>query len=364
MKLLVDCGSLSSNRLLAESDLFLLQGIDQAVLDSPGMVCLLAGSAPLFKTPGRLIATATTTLRLLPGPLGRAFWIRRQVPALAKKFGANLLLNLGRPVPARVKIPELLWLPQNRYSASFATRMGKMAAGYRGILTDAHWLKQEMLARFPGWSADTIAVLDPYPEPVGDPPSWTEREHIKVKYAGGKDYFVITQYLDSYPLLIELLKSFSVFKKKQQSNMQLLLTGVAEKLQLPLSGKLETYKYRSDIHLYPGLDPVQKSKVIACAYGYIQPYAPFDAKGMLNAFSMQVPVMVLRSASAIELAGDAASFIEAGVEGLSACLALLYKDEGWRNACIQKGTLRAREFTRERFVQQLIHALRMAVKNS
>ena len=56
-------------------------------------------------------------------------------------------------------------------------------------------------------------------EPINE----QEKEAIKNKYSEGKEFFLFNSIFPGQEDFIDLLKSFSHFKKRQQSNFKLLL---------------------------------------------------------------------------------------------------------------------------------------------
>ena len=55
--------------------------------------------------------------------------------------------------------------------------------------------------------------------------TYEEREEIKAKYTDGNEYFIYTGEIGAHKNLLNLLKAFSAFKKRQKSNMQLVIAG-------------------------------------------------------------------------------------------------------------------------------------------
>ena len=158
-----------------------------------------------------------------------------------------------------------------------------------------------------------------------------ERERIKGAIAEGKEYFLsdITGVDD--PSLVSLLKAFSLFKKRQLSNMKLVLLG------RPHPGvieKLDSYKYRQDVCLDPGLG---RGEVTGGAYGVVH-LGGRDRLGldMLNAWKVHVPVITTGTEG-----GEAVLSVAAGdpvrlADGLKS----LYKDEGFRGELIGRAAVR------------------------
>jgi glycosyltransferase involved in cell wall biosynthesis len=134
-----------------------------------------------------------------------------------------------------------------------------------------------------------------------------------------------------------------LFKKRQLSNLQLVIAGAQTEA---LRERLETYKYRGDIHWadagVAGADPYD---VMGAAYAVLFPFEDGSlGTSLLNAWKGGVPALVARSSRLREMADDAAMI--AGVDdpaALAGYMMSVYKDETQRNALIEKGTARLAE---------------------
>ncbi|MEO7045131.1 MAG: glycosyltransferase, partial [Ferruginibacter sp.] len=120
---------------------------------------------------------------------------------------------------------------------------------------------------------------------------WTEKELVKIEFAKGMEYFVFAGDLDERFDLLTLLKAFSLFKKWQQSNMQLVIVGNKTSVTSPLSEKLASFKYRDDVHLLVNQTTAKVQRIIAGAYAFVYPvlyeYFPIT---ILQAMQAEVPV--------------------------------------------------------------------------
>ena len=67
-----------------------------------------------------------------------------------------------------------------------------------------------------------LHVINPGIDEIFKPLDWEEKEIIREKYAEGKAYFLFSGDINRRSNLINLLKAFSFFKKRQKSNMMLL----------------------------------------------------------------------------------------------------------------------------------------------
>lgn len=64
--------------------------------------------------------------------------------------------------------------------------------------------------------------------PAFQPLPWEEKIKVKEQYTAGTEYFLYAGSFRPGKNLVNLLKAFSLFKKRQQSNWKLVLAGVAE----------------------------------------------------------------------------------------------------------------------------------------
>jgi glycosyltransferase involved in cell wall biosynthesis len=187
-----------------------------------------------------------------------------------------------------------------------------------------------------------------------------EREEIKRRYVRGKEYFLADLAGAGEEDVINLLKAFSLFKKRQQSNMQLLLTGGINGSADVIRQRLETYKYREDVYWQDG--PAADGGLAADG-GWVNraAYAAlllFDGHTLgaplLNAWAAGVPVIAADGSLLQEIAGDAALPAGAGdPASLAAQLMRIYKDENGRMDLIRRGLDRRGAYSRRGSIDAL-----------
>jgi hypothetical protein len=252
----------------------------------------------------------------------KSFWL---VSRTARKYKADLIMMTdGRKV--RSSIPQCSWMP-----GGSSLRLS---------------------------SGEDVKVLPAAEERVAAL-SVEERERIKGAIADGKEYFLSDITGADIAEVVNLLKAFSLFKKRQLSNMKLVLAG---KGHSRVTGMLDSYKYRQDVSLRPGGG---MEEVIGGAYAMVH-MARQDSLGMdvLNAWKAHVPVIAERTDV---LAGLLAGDTEAGeavlqvVAGdpvpLADGLKSLYKDEAFRRELIEKAVVRSAPLTLQRSVTMIWEAI-------
>ena len=202
------------------------------------------------------------------------------------------------------------------------------------VLTFSKHDRQAIQKQVPA-SASKIRLLKPQATESTEL-KWTDKEMIKIEFAGGEEYFVFAGDIHERYDLIGLLKAFTLFKKWQQSNMKLLLVGNKSSSTAQFSKKLATYKYRNDVHLLTDQPKEEVQRIISGAYAFVYPalYDHFPVH-ILQAMQMEVPVITAAIPVCQEWGGTAVMFPETNdTAGFAKSLQLIYKDEKLRSGLI------------------------------
>jgi len=346
MLILLDCRPLQNAGFDSEKSRFVLS-IVAALSRDPDLQLLGVAdrSRPLPELPGVLFIRP----RILGGRLGWRRWYDWQLPRLAKKHRADLVMTTGG-IAARGPLPQCLWMPERAnpkegqgyvptYAGCLTESLRRATTVFCFSIRDRNWL-----AARAEQGREKPIVLHPSPEGSGPLPM-TEREKVKADVAGGREYFFADTAGKGEEAVIHLLKAFSLFKKRQLSNLPLVIKGIpAESLQK----KLETYKYREDIlWCSPSADRVSRAAAAAYAGLFL-----FDGQSLgtpvLDAWKAGVPVILTAGGPLQDLAGEAALTVDgADPASLAAQLMAVYKDEALRSRLIGLGLSRLTEFDAE-----------------
>jgi glycosyltransferase involved in cell wall biosynthesis len=182
------------------------------------------------------------------------------------------------------------------------------------------------------------------------PADWRQKEKIKDQYSTGKEYFLYSGTIDTQHNLINLLKAFSFFKKRQKSNMQLILASTAGIKDAVFTKSLASYKYRTEVQLLERCSMETLAAVTAAAYALVYPvlYEGFCTSAA-EAMQCGTPVITTNSSSLPEICGDAALYANSSdFNDIADKMMLLFKDEDKRNELIIKGLQQATQFNREK----------------
>ncbi|NCI48409.1 glycosyltransferase family 4 protein [Sediminibacterium roseum] len=230
----------------------------------------------------------------------------------------------------------------------------KFLAKAKRIVTVSEFTKNDIIQQY-HTSPGKINVVHGAARENFKPVSWFEREEMKEGFAGGTEYFLFTGGIHPRKNLMNLLKAFSLFKKWQHSNMKLLVAGrLAWDYEFFLE-KLRTYKYREDVVLL-GYQPEEElARITAGAYALVYP-SYFEGFGLpiVEAMQAEVPVITSNTSSMPEIGADAALYADPSKpDEIAKHMQHVYRDEILRTSLIEKGKIRAAEFSWDKAAEEL-----------
>jgi glycosyltransferase involved in cell wall biosynthesis len=276
-------------------------------------------------------------------------WYKYKLPALVKKYKADILVNANGICSWRTKIPQcvlvqnLSFLQHPQFTEKKQLRFYKkfIPASLnkaKTIVIVSQAAKETIIEKYK--IDDTkINVVHVGINKLFKPIDWKEKESIKEKYAEGKEFFLFAGSADAINNLITLLKAFSFFKKRQKSNMQLLIDVTPSSQLKKFRENLQTYKYRNEVKLLENLHEEELAKITAAAYSFIS--------ASLSESTIPTVLMVMKCAAPVivpdlpvfrEICADAALYANPdSFEDMADKAMLIFKDENIRDELIKKG---------------------------
>jgi glycosyltransferase involved in cell wall biosynthesis len=161
-----------------------------------------------------------------------------------------------------------------------------------------------------------------------------QQQAIKNEWTAGREYFINTNTICKQASLLTLLKAFSVLKKRQQTNMKLVLAGKPGDAFENIKRSLASYKYRDDVLLTGTIPAKKRNELIAASYVWVDTFLPEgNDAAMFTAFEAGVPVITTY------VPGDAPALLidPDNINDKADRMMLLYKDENFRNKLIIQG---------------------------
>lgn len=328
--------------------------------------------------PALVFADNVTLVYMKPeakGPLSWRWWFDIKIPAILKKYKADVFVSFDRFLSLRTKVPQCLVIQdlsffytpdlfKKSHLSFYKKNTGyylKKAASV-AVLSDS--IKKDIRDYYK-IEEDKLTVVFSGANAIFHSADEYSREQIKDSYTNGYNYFIYTGFLDRSSNLITLLKAFSIFKKRQKSSWKLVLAGkLDESYGEDFLKSLASYKYREDVIVYDNIREQERAALLSGAYAmvYTQVYEGF-AVPVLEAMQSGVPVIVSDNDSLQDVTGEAALFADVNdPSDVGDKMMQLYKDESLRSRLIAKGLDRATQYSWDKTADLLWESIRRAAK--
>ncbi len=270
------------------------------------------------------------------------YWLNYKVPAVLKKHQASVFLSPEGLCSLRTKVPQCMLISytgflQNEYTVNKTPNRlySKNTAAYlikaKTVASLSEQLKKTITNKY-NIPEKKITVVPPVIDSVFKPLDWEEQETIREKFSGGRSYFLCSANRN----LVNLLKAFTLFKKRQKSSMLLLIAGPADE---QFNSELKLYKLRNEVRLLGDLSNTELAKITASAYAVVHAALYDDiALPALEAMQCQVPVISTNTASLPIVLGGAALYFNPGdFEEIAQKMMQVFKDEDGAKAMVRAG---------------------------
>jgi glycosyltransferase involved in cell wall biosynthesis len=290
-------------------------------------------------------------------PLLWKYWYDIIIPRILKKYKADIFVSadgfcsLTTNIPQCLVVHDLAFIHYPKFiSASYRffykRYTGKFLKKAAKVITVSDFSKHDIETHFP-FVKDKISVVTNAAKKIFRPLDMDARQAVKDQYCSGSEYFITTGSIHPRKNLTNLLKAFSVFKKKQKSNTKLMIVGRPAWQYESFMKSLATYKYRDDVILMGFVSDEVLAKITAAAYAMIYPsYWEGFGVPVLEAMQSAVPVITSQDSAMQEVCGDAALYADPSVyETIAEQMMLIYKDEKMRAVLSERGLKRATQYS-------------------
>jgi glycosyltransferase involved in cell wall biosynthesis len=282
-------------------------------------------------------------------PLLWKWWYDIKIPMVLKKYKPDVFVSCDGFCSLRTKVPQCLVIHDLAF-LHYPAGIKRAHLRYYKKYTPRFLKKAERIATVSTFSRDDIIKqysvpaekIDIIPNGVNEnfrPLHEAGRRDVKNKYTEDKEYFLYAGSIHPRKNLINLLKAFSIFKKRQQSGMKLVLAGRLAWKYESFLGSLKSYKFREDVVMTGYLPLKELVRVMGAAYVLVYP-SLWEGFGMpvTEAMRCEVPVITSVGSAMSEIAGESALYADPEDPGsIAEKMMLIYKDENLRKDLIAKG---------------------------
>ena len=301
------------------------------------------------------------------------WWFDVKIPLALKKYKADVFVSpdgfcsLITKVPQVVVIHDLAFIHHpkfipiihrifyKRYTPLFLKKASVVA-------TVSEFSKNDIIDQY-HVDEQKIINVSSAAKTIFQPVEWDEKEAIKTEYADGCEYFIFVGGIHPRKNLLNLLKAFSMFKKRQRSNMKLLVAGRMAWDYDKITEKMETYKFRQDVKLLGYMGEAALAKLVAAAYALVFP-SYFEGFGVpiLEAMQSHVPVITSNTSSMTEIGEEAALYADpTDAADIADQMKRIFTNENLRSQLVEKGKLVAAKYSWQRTSELMWQAIQQAV---
>jgi len=275
----------------------------------------------------------------------KKIWWDIKLPAILKKVKADLFISFNNACSLSTVVPQIMMIQNLEKVRKAHIKKAQLLAVPNKLM------KKKLIEKFE-IQDEKIVVIYPSLNKMYAPINEQGKEVIKNKYSEGKEFFLFNGIFPGQKDFIDLLKSFSHFKKRQQSSFKLLIIASSNSF---FNKSLEGYKYRSDVKVIDIKDKPEEALIIASAYAIVLPFnANEDMIAALNAIRSGVPVIAVKNSVINEVFEEAALYSESETtKDIGEKMMQVYTDENYRTRLIEKGKQVAGEYTNEKTAELL-----------
>ena len=282
-------------------------------------------------------------------------------------FSPDGYLSLRTKVPSVVQFHDLNYehYPhdvQKKYQWHYKTFFPRFARKAKRIVTVSEFSKQDIVDCY-GIDPNRIDVAYNGVNEKFTPISDEVQEAIRARYTDGNPYFMFVGSLHPRKNLARLFTAFDLFKSQTPSNVKLLIVGEKRWWSESIEQAYSQMRFKDDVVFAGRLSAEDLHLVTASAFAsvYVSYFEGFGIP-ILEAFRCDTPVITSNVTSMPEVADDAAllvdPFSEASIaEGMTEML-----DENVREALIEKGRERVKDFSWDKAADDIWNSLMKAIK--
>lgn len=246
------------------------------------------------------------------------------------------------------------------YYNTFFPRYARKA---KRIATVSEYTKNDLVNSY-GITANKIDVTFNGVNSAYRPLGIEKDTETRQKYSGGSDYFLFIGLIIPRKNLLNLMKAFEMFRAQHPSNMKLIVVGSRKWWDASHEEVYAQHSFKEDIIFLGRMQADELHHLLSAAFALT--FVPFfEGFGIpvLEAFQCGTPVITSNITSLPEVAGDAALLADPySPEQIAQAMMQLVNDENLRHQLIQKGKIRALNFSWDKTADILWNCIEKALK--
>lgn len=294
------------------------------------------------------------------------------VPRALRRIKADLFYSPDGYLSLRSKVPQVVEFHDLNFEHfpgdmpkihlwHYKKYFPKFARKAQRIVTVSEFSKQDIVECY-GVDPGKIDVAYNGVNEIFKPLDEAEKERIRARYSGGHPYFMFVGSLHPRKNLARLFTAFDQFKQHNQNDVKLVIVGEKRWWTEPIQQAYVAMRCKDEVLFTGRLSAEDLHLVTAAAFAsvYVSYFEGFGIP-ILEAFRCDTPVITSNVTSMPEVAQDAALLVNPFDEDSIADAMVKVLDPEVRKALIEKGRVRAQDFSWDRTADVIWNSLMKVV---
>lgn len=308
-------------------------------------------------------------------PVRGLVWEQTLLRRMVKNAGIDILFSpanvapLYPPSSSVVTIHDLSFLlfPEyfsRSFGAYYRNIIPRIVAQASAVITDSESSREDLITHL-GLAPEKVTAVH-----LGVSADFRRRvkkddlETVRRRHGLPQNFFLSVSSLEPRKNLANLVKAYNLLSEEVTAEHKLVLVGAGNRLFSDPGLAEVISQVQSGSVIAPGYIPEEDLPSIyrmATALVFPSLYEGFGLP-VLEAMAASTPVITSNRSCLPEVAGQAAALIDPGnVEEITAAMELLANDSGTRNLLIERGKVRASQFTWEKTAAETLRVLRSVI---
>lgn len=290
------------------------------------------------------------------------------IPHALKKIDADLFYSPDGYLSLRSKVPQVVEFHDLNFEHfpedmpkihlwHYKKFFPKFARKAERIVTVSEFSKQDIVKCY-GVDSEKIDVAYNGVNEIFAPLTAEQQEQVRAKYSEGHPYFMFVGSLHPRKNLARLFTAFDRFKSRNKNDVKLVIVGEKRWWTEPIQKAFSAMSCKDDVIFTGRLSAEDLHQVTAAAVAsvYVSYFEGFGIP-ILEAFKCGTPVITSNVTSMPEVAGDAALLVDPFSEDDIAEAMAKVLDENVRKELIEKGRIRALDFSWDHAAETIWNSL-------
>ena len=292
-------------------------------------------------------------------------WFEIRIPWILHKYKADLFLSPDGYLSLNTKVRQLAvihdinfahrpkdlpWLTAKYYNYFFP-RFAKRA---KRIATVSYYSKEDITRTY-GVNPENIDVVYNGVNKLYTPTSEEEKASTRLRYSGGKEYFLYIGSLHPRKNICGLLRAYDAFRTSVDSEIKLIITGGEMFKTGDINKTYEGMRFKEDVIFTGRLVIEELHQVLGAALALtFVPYFEGFGIPVIEGMSAGIPVICSNTTSLPEVGGNAVLYADPfAISQIKDAMILLAGDEELRQELIEKGQKQQKKFSWDKTADQL-----------